>query len=264
MQSFKKTLSIFIGATALLFSPFTLADNKIKICTDTNYWYPFTFIKNSTAAGLHIDIINRALKNLGYDPIFKPMDWQECLNEAKAGKVDAVATASYRDDRTMYLNYPAGAATDRKSPWRVSVVEYRVITSAQTPKGEKNTYVFNGDVKTLPQPIRVPKNFSVGADLKKEGLKVKETKNSLDNFKILAKEQTGCVIDIEEVAEHLKTQPEYAEKLVIQQKPLNIKSYYLAFSKSGNMTSEEEQTIWKEISRVRNDETVMADFLKKY
>ena len=264
MKTTQRASAILIGLSILLFTAPVFANTKIKICTDTNYWYPFTFVKNTEPSGLHIDIISKALRNLGYDAVFKPSEWQECLNQAKQGKVDAIATASYRDDRATFLNYPEGAATDKKSPWRVSQVEYRVITATENAKGEKNTYEFNGDLKALPQPVRVPRNYSVAADLKKEGLKIKEGKNSLDIFKSLAKERTGSVVDIEEVAVHLKTQPEYAEKLVIQSKPLNLKSYFLAFSKSGQIKTEEAEKIWKEIAKVRSDETLMAEFLKKY
>ena len=53
-----------------------------------------------------------------------------------------------------------------------------------------------------------------------------------------------------------------SEKLVIQKKPLNNKSYFLVFSKKSSLKPEEEQKIWKEISKVRNNPTLMAEFLK--
>ncbi len=261
MQFIKQMLFV----TSLLFINTPLfALNKVVICTDTNFWYPFTYVKNQEAVGLHIDIISKALRNIGLEPIFKPTSWKECLTEAKLGIVDAVATASYQDDRSAYLNYPEGAAGDRKSPWRVSQVGYVVITAATNKDDKPNTYKFEGDFTTIPQPVRVPMHYSVIRDLEKEGLTVKAGKNSLADFKQLIKDRTGSVVDVAEVAEHFGTQPEFAEKLVIQKRPLNNKSYYLAFSKKGKVSIDEAKTIWQEIARVREDKKVMAEFLKKY
>jgi hypothetical protein len=72
------------------------------------------------------------------------------------------------------------------------------------------------------------------------------------------------VIDVEEVAKLFETQPTFAGKLVIQKRPLNNKSYYLAFSQKSTLTPEQEQKIWNAIAIVRNNPTLMAEFLKKY
>jgi hypothetical protein len=238
--------------------------NPITICTDTNFWYPFIFIRNHKVIGLQIDIINKALRNLGFDPQFEPTSWQNCLELAKEGKVDAVATVSYRDERAAYLHYPPGAAVDRKSPWRVTEVEYVVITPLKNEKGLENHYIFNGDVKTIPGPVRVTEHYSVVADLKKEGLTVKEGKNALANFKSLVKEQTGSVVDLIEVAQHFANQSEFSNQYIVQKRPLNLKSYYLAFSRKNTIKQEDIQRIWKEIATVRDNQDLMAEFLKKY
>lgn len=251
-------LFLFLAATP------TLASNTIRICTDTNFWYPFTYLKNEEPTGLHIDIIRAALHSLGYEAQFKATSWKQCLKDAEQGRVDAVATASYRDDRAAYLNYPAGAAVDKKSPWRVSQVGYVLVTPALNKTGKKNTYHFNGNFKTVPEPVRVPIHYSVIQDLAKEGLTVQEGKNSLYNFKQLIRERTGSVVDIEEVARHFETQPQFADKFIIQQKRLNYKSYFLAFSKSGAVKRKESEMIWSKIAKIRDNPKKMAEFLKQY
>ena len=252
------------GCLVFFASTSAFAGNKISICTDTNFWYPFTFVRNNQVMGLHVDIIDKALRDLGYEPSFVASDWTTCLNNAKQGLVDGVATASYLDDRATYLNYPQGAATDKLSPMRVTQVEYVVITPTENAKGEKNTYKFSGDLQSIPTPIRVPKNYAVANDLKQAGLTLKEGPHSLDNFKDLLKDHEGSVVDLEEVAEYLNTQPEFSGKLEVQRKPLNLKSYYLAFSKKGSIKPKEAEQIWQEIAKVRDDTSLMADYLKKY
>lgn len=254
-----------LGGICLLFtSTLLFANNTLTICTDTNFWYPFTYVKHKEAVGLHIDIISKALRQIGMEPIFKPSPWKECLKDAKLGIVDAVATASYQDDRTTYLQYPKGAAVDQKSPWRVTQVGYVLITPALNQNGTPNTYKFEGDFKSIPQPVRVPVHYSVIRDLEKEGLTVKEGKNSLEDFKQLVKDRTGSAVDVEDVAKYFGTQPEFAGKLIIQKKPLNNKSYYLAFSKAGKVKSEKAKEIWDAIAAVRNNPQQMGEFLRNY
>lgn len=270
MQNIKKFIfGLFNFSLILLIlfnSTFVFAEinHKIIICTDANFWYPFTFVRNHQAAGLHIDIISKALRNLGYEPQFKPASWQACLDLAKAGKIDAIATASYRDDRAIYLEYPSGAAVDIKSPWRVTDVEYSVITPLRNKEDKKVLYEFTGNVKTIPQPVRVPAKYSVASDLKKEGLTVEEGKNSLANFKSLVKEKTGSVVDLAGVAKYYAAQPQFADKYIIQKKPFNLKSYYLAFSKKSSIKRDDMKIIWKEIANVRENTETLSEFFKKY
>ncbi|HXH54343.1 MAG TPA: transporter substrate-binding domain-containing protein [Gammaproteobacteria bacterium] len=255
---------ILLGFLSFFAATPSLANNKILICTDTNFWYPFTYLKDKEPAGLHIDIIRTALQSLGYEAQFKATSWKQCLSDAEEGLVDAVATTSYRDDRAAYLNYPEGAAVDKKSPWRVSQVGYVLVTSSLDKQGKKNTYRFNGNFKKVPEPVRVPIHYSVAHDLKKEGLKVREGKESLYNFQQLAQTRTGSVVDIEDVALYFKAQPQFADKLTIQKRRLNYKSYFLAFSKSGSVKRDESEIIWTKIANIRDNPKQIADFLKKY
>lgn len=259
-----KTVNSLLSLLLLSISNSAFTTTPISICTDNNFWYPFTFVKGNTVTGLHIDIIRKALQNLGYQPVFKPMPWQECLSEAKEGKVDGVATASYKDERAAYFNYPVGAASDKKSPFRVSQIEYRVITSALDKEGKPSTYVFNGDIKELPQPVRGNMSYSLIADLKKEGISVVEEKHAPTNFKKLIKEHTGSIVDLNEVAQYYNLQPEFTGKIKVQPHPLISKSYYLVFSKRGTISLEQAQKIWDEIAKVREEPSIMTEFLKKY
>jgi len=255
----------FLFSLSLLSPCLAFCATSITICTDNNFWYPFTFVKgNNIATGLHIDIIQKALLATGYEPKFMPMSWKDCLNLAKEGKVDAIATASYKDDRAAYLYYPSGAAVDRKSPYRVSQVEYRVITSSINKDGSESPYVFNGNLKEIPKPVRVTESYSIITDLRKEGVTVTEGKNNLENFKNLITEKTGSVIDLNEVAKYLSSQSDFKDKLTIQPHPLSSKSYYLAFTKGGAISLEEAEPIWKEIAIIREDPKLMTEFLKKY
>jgi polar amino acid transport system substrate-binding protein len=256
-------------ATAAAIATATTIGTPITICTDSNFWYPFTYVKadNKQAAGLHINIISKALKNAGFEPTYKPMPWNQCLKAAKTGLVDAVATVSYKTDRTDYLEYPADAANtkpDAKSNERVTQVEYVVITSAVDAKGQPNAYNYEGNIKTIPTPVRIPAGYSIVDTLEIAGLKVEEHPHSIDNFKRLIKEKKGSVIDLQDVTKHLNIQPEFQGKLKVSDKPIFSKSYYLAFTKGGAVKEDNQKKIWSEIAKVREDSKEMATFLEKY
>lgn len=237
---------------------------KISICTDTNFQFPFSFMKNKQPVGLHIDIIAAALSRLGVTPDYQPTTWQSCLDRARAGRVDSVATAAYLDERATYMNYPSDATIDNKSSWRLTQVEYKVISPILNESGDPNTYEFNGDLSTIPQPVRVPAGYFIVLDLQKARLKIKENKYSLQNFRELLQEHTGSVVDLSEVAEHLRLAPEFQGKFIIQKTPLVVKSYYLAFAKQGTVSLDQAQVIWNEIAKIRENRMIMSKLLKKY
>lgn len=242
------------------------AGKPINICTDTNFWYPFTYVKDETkqVTGLHIDIINKALTNAGYEPHYKALPWKQCLSEAKAGHFDAVATVSYKTDRTSYLDYPADASQNGKSKERVTQVEYVVITPVKDAKGNPSTYTYQGDIKTIPSPVRIPTGYSIVENLEQAGLKVEENPHSIDNFKKLVKEKTGSVVDLQDLTQHLASQPEFSGQLKIVSDPIFSKSYFLAFAKKGNLTTEDQKKIWEAIAKVRENSEQMGQFLEKY
>lgn len=231
----------------------------ITVCSDNNFWYPFTLTENGKAAGLHIDIINTALTNLGHTVKFRPLPWKRCLDEAKNGQVDGVATASYKDKRAEFLRYPDDAATSKVGEFRVSQVEYVIVTASSSP------YEFDGNVASLPQPVRAPRGYSVVDDLQKEGVKVdSEARGDENNVKKLLRAGKGVVVTIPEVIKALEKKPSYQGKLKISAIPLKSKSYYLPFSHKSKLSEEKIAAIWNEIVKIRDDETKMAAMASKY
>lgn len=248
--------------SALLFSSgYVLAGtNSItRVCLDESEWYPFTLVKNGTASGMHIDIIKRAFDRVGVAVRFSPMPWKRCLREAMQGRVDAVATASYSEERAVYLRYPDGAAAEQKSRYRVMQVEYVIMTVKTDP------FKFDGNINMLPKPIRAPRGYSVVADLNKLGLVVDDNSASDEiNIKKLLREQKGAVVLIPEMAKKLGQRTSYKGRLKVSDKPWKSKSYFLPFSKDSNVSDTTIRAIWSEIEIARKDPKFMADQAAKY
>jgi len=250
-----KNLQVIIAL--LLSYSLTAFSAEIKICTDQNFWYPFTFISNGKSDGLHVSVAKHAIIDNGHMATFIPMEWEKCLNAAKNGVVDAIISASYKDKRAEFLYYPSDAKTAKKSAFRITQVEYVVVSMVDEP------YEYNGDVKALPFPIRAPKNYSIVDDLKKEGVKVKTGKSDIDNLKNLLKSRKGIVITLPEIAKRLSKGKTFKNKLRVHKKPIKSKSYYMAISKKSSLSDTDRTELWSKIATIREDETLMSMFLDK-
>ncbi len=230
----------------------------IKIATDQNMWYPYSYAEDGVSKGLHIDIVNLVLNNLGYAFSFTPLPWQRCLESAKTGVFDAIIGASFKPERSGYLFYPPGAATNAKSRFRITQVEYSIVTHVDAP------YEFNGDVKTLPEPVRAPRGYSVVDDLKKDNIAVEETPGDVNSFYMLGRDKKGCIVTLSQIAVMLMQQKVFSGKLVVSRKPFISKSYFLVFSHKGSLGADKRKEIWNEVVKIRKNDALMKTLLRQY
>ncbi len=229
----------------------------INICVD-NDWFPYTFMQDKKLVGTHIDIVKKGIEKSGYKAVFKPMPWKRCLKFAEIGKVDAIMPASYKDKRAEFAHYPNDAKTAKKSKYRIDQIEYMLITK------KDNSYEYNGNYETIPQPISIGFGASLGDTLKKSGRKVKENKTNLGSISMLLSDRVKSVVLNPIQAKIFNTSGKSKDKLKIHKIPLKGKSYHLIFSKKGSVSKEERETIWNSFIDVRNDEKFMIDTFLKY
>lgn len=235
---------------------------KIQLCTDNNFWYPFVFIKNGQVQGLHIDIINQALITQNYVAEYKPMSWAACQDAARFGTVDGIATASYEPSRAKYLYFPNNAEnTAKKSPWRVSQVDYVVVTLRQNA-GDMS--IKNEDLYNVPAPIRLISSYALVNDFQQKDIYVEQFSQGEERYRKLLSDETGSIVDLPETAFYYATQPAYTGQLFIHPTPIDSKSYYLAFSKQGSVSLQEVIAIWKAVVQVREGKTHLAGWLERY
>ncbi len=239
--------------------PGSLAAVELKICTDNNYWYPYTYMEHEKSLGMHVDMVRQALKNTGHKAIFTPLPWKRCLKEMEKGQYNAVVSASYKPDRAEYLIYPPDAQVGKESKWRIMQVSYAVVTHIN------NKYQFTGDLNTLPEPVRAPFAYSIAEDMRSAGINVKTDYNIIECVKKLLRSQNGVVIMPPRNAEILNNKGIGNYKLNIHKIPIKSKSYFIAFSKVNPLFSQEEiRKIWNEILRLREDNVYMQKLFDKY
>ena len=222
----------------------------LKICVDNGDWRPFVYIKNEKVTGLHIDTIEAALKEMGIDFKLIPAPWKRCLKGTEKGTFDAIATASYNEERAVYMRYPHDAS-NLKSEFRVGQVQYNIIVH------HSSDFEYTDELGYIPQPTRVPRDYSIGKDLKGMGFAIDDSSiNDQQNLKRLVREKTGSVIALPYLVSWANQQDGYAGQIKLIKKPIKSKSYFLVFSKSGQVDTSLAQSIWKKIQNVRDNTQV--------
>lgn len=225
---------------------------------DDRYWYPFTYVENSVAMGMHVDIVKKALTNLGYQINIKPIPRKRAVKYAGRGTIDGIISISYNSDISKSLEFPSDAYSKSESKWRIMQVDHMIITF-----GTSN-YEYEGKLNSLPPPVRVPLGETFTNRLRKTGIRIEETKTDLQNFRMLMRDKKGSVITASVIAESMYVDPEFKGKFTIQHIPLASQSYHLAFAPKVDLTSSEKKKIWEEIARLRDDYVFMLQVFAHY
>ncbi|NNG02363.1 MAG: transporter substrate-binding domain-containing protein [Desulfobacteraceae bacterium] len=255
----RRNIIILLVITGLFIPPAWADQTVLRVGTDQNFWYPFTYTDQGKASGIHIDIAAQALKNLGFRAEFIPLPWKRCLEQMRQGKLDAVVSASYKPDRAPYLFYPADAASTDESKWRITQVAYVVITGIDDP------YEYTGDVQSLPLPVRAPLGYSIVDDLKAQGVTVLTAPDTQLCMSQLIRSGRGTVITPPQNADRFNTDGNFTGKIKIHSQPISSKSYFMVFAKKNQKLDENTITsIWTEIARLRRDKSYMAALFGRY
>jgi len=231
----------------------------IRACSDQSDWSPLIFVDGGTVRGMHVDLIHRALTGLGHDLVIQPMPWMRCLLEAERGTVDAVATAVFNRRRALYLRYPADATETSLSRWAVAHVDDVLVTFVA------GDYRFDGDLARLPQPVRAPRGWDIGDYLSAAGVAVDASAPNDDaNLAKLLRDRTGSVAAVRDTVLRVLQRPPFAGQLLIHERALRSKSYFLPFSKRSRIDAATIQAIWNEIARLRDDPELQAELRAEY
>lgn len=218
----------------------------LKICVDIGDWRPFVYMDDGKITGDHIETVKKVLDQIGIAFEFIPAPWKRCLKGAEKGAFDAIATASYSEERERYMFYPEDAS-NLKSEFRVGQVQYNIIVH------EISDFEYLDELVFIPRPTRVPRDYSIGKDLRAMGFIVDDSSiNDQQNLKRLVREKTGSVVALPHLVKWANQQEELKGQIKLIEKPIKSKSYFLAFSKLGQVDEKHADFIWRKIRRVRD------------
>ena len=227
--------------------------NLLHICTDVNFWAPYTLVVDSKPAGIHVQIAERVLKQLDINFQISAWPWNRCINGARAGYYDAVVSASYTEERAQDFYYPPDAAQAAQSAWRVTQAEYMVVVRSP------DYFDWNGDNKVLPMPIGLPLGYALVNSFREDGLEVMTATKYSNLFNMLDRGRINSLVVLRQTAEMYISEERFAGRLMFLKLPQRSKSYFLLASKRGKINEVTAQKIWQGIAVVREDKAQMAE-----
>lgn len=252
-----KTKSVIMIAMLLTIWAVPSYAKSLKLAIDERNWYPFTYVDNNMPSGMHVELVKKALENLGHKFEIDYLPRRRCIFSLDQGSIDAMISVSYSNDISSSMAFPGDAAHNGESDWRIMQVDQVVITPV-------NNYEFDGKIEGLPEPVRIPHGEGIAAEIKSKGKMTDEAKTDEQNFGKMLRDNDGCVISTTLIAEKMALEPRYKGRINIHAIPIASYSYHLGFSKKSQVTDEEKQKIWDEIRKLRNDYVFMLQLYSRY
>lgn len=244
-------------ATLILWGALPGNAQTLTLAVDSRYWYPFTYQVDGNAGGMHIDIVKKALTDLGYSVDIQPYPRKRCFFSADNGTVDGMISVAYHESLSEIFSFPSDAKEPHESDWRIMQVDHVVISCDPN-------YDYDGILSHLPTPIRLPVGESLSFDLTQAGLAVDEAKTDIQNMRKLIRDQRGVVITSSVLAEKMASDREFDGRVFINATPVSSQSYFLAFSKKSSLSQEEQMKIWERIKALREDYVYMLQLFSQY
>ena len=236
-----------------------LAQSPLKICVDNRYWYPFVYQEESRPAGMFVEMVREAFYRAKIPIEILAVPIKRCVNIlGRTGKIDAAIGLPYTAKYNELLEYPADA-TEENSAWRLMQVDFNLVT----PIASK--FEFSGQLNDIPPPIRIPKAYTnIIHYFESQGIRVETSKEDESTFYKLIRDKEGSLITTSIMADRLGEATRFKNKFVVHPKPIASISYFLTFFSSSRSDPELRQTIWRQISALRDDYIFMLQLLSKY
>jgi hypothetical protein len=256
MKQCRFVMAFFLSSFGLWTSP--ACGESLKLNCSDGYWYPFLYTRDLQARGILYDVVKKAIESLAIDARIEPVPFRRAIIMAQGGEVDGVIAVGFQPDLSPILDYPPGAEKDTESPWRIMQVDYVVVSFVE------DDYEFEGDLGTLPLPVRLQQGTPIIDALSKAGLSAQEVREEVQNFLKLIRDRKGVIITTSVAAEMMNRDPRFRGKIKIHATPVASRSYYLAFAKKSRLSPADKERIWKEISRWRDDYVFMLQVFSEY
>jgi len=200
--------------------------------------------------GMGIDACRELEKKLGIKITIIRLPWQRCLESLKTGEVDGIFTASYKDERKEYGNFPEKDGKVDASR-RYSSISYALYKNKGSNIGYDGNKFLNINGK-----VGAPRGYSIVDDLKKKGLEIDEGQNTKSDFLKLVNNRLAAVAALEQTGDYLlKKEAEFTGKIekvlpIIVEKP-----YYFMLSRQFcEKNKDMSEKIWNAIRDIREDE----------
>jgi polar amino acid transport system substrate-binding protein len=173
------------------------------------------------APGIAIELVQRALREAGGEPVFSRMPLVRAEASLRAGRLDGLPCVSYTAERAAFLVYP----TRNGKPDAVRRCASLNYVLYQHKGGQ---VAWDGHTVRANGPVGIVRGSSIAESLRAMGLELVEVNNDEQLFGMLDRGRIAAIATLENLGDrHLRLPSEWGhfEKLA---PPLSSTDYYLA------------------------------------
>ena len=221
----------------------------LKVCIEPRAAFPIYVEKGkerSERPGLYFEMFKLLKQKMGVNFKVKRRPFKRCLRTLKSGKVDLLASASYKKSREEFGVFPLKnkKLLDDK---RIGESAYYLYHFKH-----KRSPWDNKGLKSIKGVVGVQLGFSIAKDLKESNIKVKEIPK-LDALLTMLRKNRLNSVAMHESDGDIWLKKRGFENLKKSSIPLKKKNYYLLIShkfyKNNRSLSEK---IWKNLAEIRS------------
>ena len=196
--------------------------------------------------GLYFEMLKFLDKKLKLRTEVKRRPFKRCLSSLKAGRVDAVASASYKEYRKEFGVYPFFKGK-LHSRWRISASSYYLYSRKNSPKvwDGKNFKKFSGKITAV-------RGYSIVSDLKDLKVPTNEVNKIEQAFTMVSKKRAFGVAAHENDGHGLMKK----YNLRRSEFPLAKKDYFLLLSHQFVRRDKAfSEIVWKGLAEIRESKS---------
>lgn len=234
----------------------------IRICIDEAESFPFSFLENNSAHGVHIDITRAAIEAAGFEVEFKFLPWRRCIeHEMVTGSSDAAVSAAWSEPRESYLWYPndAKALGPKCSSPHALICNGPVLLIP-----EKTNFQFKENYSEIPQPVRITMGYAQVQDFRKRGLLVDEGPGDPFNVLKMIRDGTGSVLIWKLSLDNLATDDRIKGQYKLVEGFVDLSDGFLPFAKKGRFSQDEAVAVWSALAKLRSNPEFQSGIVARY
>ncbi|MES2128312.1 MAG: transporter substrate-binding domain-containing protein [Pseudomonadota bacterium] len=240
-------MPLLLALLLLCLAPLARAAAPLSICFEDVALPPWS---TPDGGGLVFTLMQRVESELGEHFKFTAMPWKRCLQELKAGHVDAVLAGAASDERRSFAAFPTLAGG--KEDGALSLYEDRVQVFLRVGSGA------SWDGRTLVVPdhtVGAPPGYLITGLLRARGYQVRElSKVPADSLRMLADGMVdAAVLAITDGARLIALDARLRGRVAIAAVPYFAVPVYLMVAKTTRAREPRRiEAIWRAIGAVRH------------
>ncbi|WP_420429845.1 substrate-binding periplasmic protein [Kordiimonas sp.] len=251
---------LFLASLLAIFTSAPSFATPVRLCNSTEFWPPYSFMKNDVMRGIHTQILDAAFADIGLDYELILLPWKRCQDRVAAGELDGIVGISYTEERGALFRFPShegegDAITPLVPKQALSDVEFVVITHADTPAPVSIS------VATLPEPVGVLLGYRSAGTIAEAGKQAQIVAKQSSLFQMLERRRIASVVALRGAAIHYVSRSE--QPLVIHEPALWSTPHFLAFGRNVELDNTSVNRIWQAIANVRGNKGLMAQLQAK-